>query len=325
MEAIGAASSILAILGAALASAKAINDVLSAVKDRPHDIQSLDGEVAQLQSILYRVHHLQNGLTASTDLSNLTTYASRCAAEVTAFEKKLKRLRLSDNDRRFGRLWRRLKAIVSENDLRRMQAIVNSHTLALNLELSLVQTTQLSGSTTQYSEILSLLKQIKSDTASFQRPSVSTDAPSIALESQGVRGMEDVDNNPPSIPSIDVALQESIARLTKLVEENECTVESDGAEQLIHDLENLLESAQDKELESELPHTSQCLHGYQESTTVSNVLKELKLTKSLIQSTPAIAINGRGMTQPVVSENFCYLMICSRCHVNGFCSRRNRV
>src|SRR5215469_13337511 len=197
MEAVSAGASVLTFLGLALKSAKAIHEVLSAIKDGPQNVQSLVNEVTQLQTILERLSHVHAGLTASADSSNLTSYASRCASDTNAFEKQLHCLRLSANDRRVGRFWKRLKVIVSENDLKRMRAIIHGHIMALNLELGLLQTTQLSGSTRQFSEILSILKQLKSDVASFQKPPVSIDNVSTASESFGARAMENVEINAP--------------------------------------------------------------------------------------------------------------------------------
>ena len=94
-------------------------------------------------------------------------------------------------------------------------------------------------------------------------------------------------------------LQASIARLTELVKDNECTIESDEAAQLIDDLQTLLESALGEDSES-VPQGSPAKRGYQYNTTVSDIFKELRLTQSLIQSAPAIAINERSMLQSVL-------------------------
>jgi hypothetical protein len=189
--------------------------------------------------------------------------------------------------------------MVSENDLKNMRAIVHGHILAPNLELNMMQIARLSGSMWQSSEILTLLKQLKSDVVDFTRSLVSTDNALTVSGSPGTRAMENAENHPTLVSLSDGVLQVSIARLTKLVKENECIIESDNAELLIHDLQTLLESAQGEDFDS-APQVSPGQHGCQYNMTVSNVFKELKLAKGLVQSAPVIAVNRRGMIQSVV-------------------------
>lgn len=304
MEPLSAGASVLSFLGLALRSAKAIHEVLSTVKDGPKNVQRLADEVAQLQSILERLSQIQTTPIDDTASTNLRSLVSKCVADITAFEAKLQRLGLSADDRRIGRLWRRLKAVVSEKDLERMRDVVRAYMLALNVSLSLLHTAKLSWSTAQSSEILDLLKQLKSDVARLCKPSAWTDNGTAALQNPDAITMEDLGDDEQLTQVIDVAVEESIARLMRLIEKKECTIESDDAEQLIHDLRALLESAQKKEssaIQSQMPTDS---HEYQDRMMASNVLKELELTYSLILSAPSIAVNSRGMTQSIMCSKW---------------------
>jgi hypothetical protein len=302
MDALSAGASLLAFLGLALNSAKAIHDVLSAVKDGPRNIKSLTNEVAQLQSILERLSHIQTGPANNADSIYLAGLVTRCATDVTSFESRLQRLDLSTDDRRIGRLWRRLKGIVNEKELEHIRDNIHAHMLALNLSLGILQTTHLSCSSTQSSEILDLLKQIKTDIAGLQKQSASTTDGTAALRNQGAAAIEGVGDDAPSTPAVDIGLDESITRLTKLVGEKECVVESDEAKRLIYDLQALLKSALNKESLSVQPHIPTDSHESQGDTNALSVLSELELANSLVLSAPSIAINSRGIAQTVVCQ-----------------------
>jgi len=293
MEAVSAGAGVLAFLGLALKSTKALHEILSAVRDGPQNVQSLANEVEELHTILDRLSHLQTSLSTSVDLTNLTSYASRCAADTGAFEEKLKRLDLSVEERRIGRLWRRLRIIISENDLKRMQAVVHNHIGALNFELGMLQIAQLSDTTRQSSEILTILKQLKSELADSTRLPTSPDITLEVPETPGVETIGNVENNPSPASSFSAVPQENIERLISIAKEKQGMMESDDAEELICDLQTLLESTNGEDLE---PTPQTCYnHTYrQHDPMVSDISKELKLARSLIQSAPAISVNGRG-------------------------------
>ncbi|KAH7023773.1 hypothetical protein EDB80DRAFT_770521 [Ilyonectria destructans] len=278
MDPLRAGASVVDFLKVALTSAKTIHDVLSAIKDGPEGVERLTNEVAQLQHILERLSQIPFG--NETDVAEMADLARKCANDVAVFESRLQRLQLSSADCRRARLRRRIQITFSDKDLEQMRDVIRAHVLMLNFRLNLVQTTQLSLSTTQSSEILGLLQQLKGDVAALHQSRASgINQPAVCTTLS-----DDEASDPPS--PADTALDESISRLTELVAEKECTVDSEDAEQLIKDLETLLASAQRNEIESSHEVTPDRHHSEGEA-----VWKELKLVTNLISSAPSLAIN----------------------------------
>lgn len=286
MDPLRAGATVVDFLKVALTSAKVIHDVLSAIKDGPEGVERLTNEVAQLQHILERLGQISFG--NATDVDEMAKLARKCAKDVAVFESRLQRLRISSADCRRARLRRRIQITFSDKDLEQMRDVIRAHVLMLNFRLNLVQTTQLSLSTTQSSEILGLLQQLKGDVASLHQSRASgINQPAVCTTSS-----DDEASDPPS--PVDTALDESISRLTELVAEKECTVDSEDAEQLIQDLETLLASAQRNEVESSHEATPDRLRSHHREGEA--VWKELKLITNLISSAPSLAINRNGKT-----------------------------
>jgi hypothetical protein len=300
MEPLSAGASVLAFLGLALKSAKAIHDVFSAIKDEPRNVGDLMDELTQLKSILERLLQIQVGQASDTGMIDLLVPMKKCAEDVANFSLKLQCLKLSGVDSKAGRLWRRIKAAITEKDLEKMRDISRGHVLMLNFQLSILQTARLSLSATQSSDILGLLNQLKDDRAKNCVPGTSTNGGVIGFRSLGMTTAGEKDD---TSLATDLALEKSISRLTKLVARKECTVESDDAEELMKDLQTLLEYAQ-KEQSISTPLGGICSDICQDSQLEidSNVSKELNLVNSLISSAPSIAINKNGMLYPTTSK-----------------------
>ncbi|KAJ3540684.1 hypothetical protein NM208_g4949 [Fusarium decemcellulare] len=288
MDPVSAGASVVTFITLAFSVTKTIHNVLSSIKDGPQVVQYLKDEVAQLQSILGRISEISHDSTHGNDATELGGLVQKCVNDMTSFDSKLRRLDISGADGRSGRLWRRLKNCFTERDLEQMRQVVRGHVQLLTVRLTLVQTQQLSLSTTQSAEILSLLQQLKHDVAALQiNHSSDEDRPEVPASQ--VMEVDEMD----AMPSTDSTLAESITRLLKLVEKKSCVIESDDAEQLVDDLENLLKSIQkDAAMKASIEkatNTSQCSCSQSE-----DVSKELRLVSSLFLSAPSIKINQNG-------------------------------
>ena len=147
-------------------------------------------------------------------------------------------------------------------------------------------------STTQSSDILEALKQLKSEVTESHKTPVSADDGGKATE---ISDETKFGNNAWETQNMGEALEESISRLVKLVDEKECTVPSDDVEQLISDLQTLLDTALQKDSMSIHSNAIVNPYGFCRSVRVPEVSKELKLTNSLLFSAPSIKINSNGM------------------------------
>ena len=286
-----AGASVVTFLALALSSAKAIHNVLSAVKDGPQNVQNLANWISQLQGILEQLSRTPADQINTNGFTNMASLTSKCAADIANIKSRLQQVHFSADDRRIGRLWKRLKAVVTEKDLERMHDTVRDYTSMLNVHLSLLSTTQSPLSIAQSSQILELLSQLKDQVAGLQTPLASgITAASAHLDTS----VMEIHAQPTQV--IDDSLEESISRLAKLVNEKEYFVDSDDAVQLMSDLQTLIDSAQDRESCSTFSEAPANLRPRRESGTEPDVSKELKLVNNLIFSAPSIAINSQGMT-----------------------------
>ena len=117
MDGVSAGASVVTFVVVALQSAKAVHDVLSAVKDGPQNVQILTDSLRQLQNVLERITQLHIRQSDDADSADLECLAQKCAIDVAGFQSKLRRLTFSADERRVGRLWKRLRVAVNEKDL----------------------------------------------------------------------------------------------------------------------------------------------------------------------------------------------------------------
>ncbi|KAM5355218.1 hypothetical protein ACJ41O_001864 [Fusarium nematophilum] len=116
MEAVGAGANVLAFVVLGIKCAKLIHDTLSAVKDGPAIVQLLANDILQLQGILDAI--------------------LRCADYLRLRAEAVEKLQIATKDKGTGRFWKRLKGVVSENELHRIRSEVTEMVAVLNLRLT---------------------------------------------------------------------------------------------------------------------------------------------------------------------------------------------
>ncbi|KAF4971009.1 hypothetical protein FSARC_2112 [Fusarium sarcochroum] len=301
MEAVGASASVLTFLTVAFSVTKSIHDALSAIKDGPQVIRYLNDEVAQLESILQRLSQASFASIDAADKSELEGLAKKCKDDLTDFESKLRLPDVSGADGRRDKLWRKLKLCFTEKDIDQMRHVVRGHIQLLTIRLNLVQIQQGSFTATQSTEILSLLQQLRGDVAALK----ITDTPAHTFQADSAHTtsrVTEVDDTE-TVPSPDVALDGSIARLMRLLEKKPCVVESDEAEELVDDLEQLLQSVQQNvAIAGPMPGMEKIFQ-----LENQNVSKELKLITNMVLSAPSMKINQNGKTFFFYSKRLCPL------------------
>ncbi|KAK3342067.1 hypothetical protein B0T25DRAFT_511599 [Lasiosphaeria hispida] len=282
MDPVSAGSSILAFVVLALKSARAIHELLSAVKDGPQSLRHLAGDIAQLQGILERLSNLQPESIDEGGARALEVAASRCVQDVGDIESKLARFTISPTDKHAGKLWKRLLTAIGEKDLMQMQDLVRCHFMMLGVQLGMLQTTHMSASRNQLSEMLDSLNQLKEQVSTLRNSPTSAPATAESVSTS---------NGSPEVPRIDLELEQCIYRLVEYINGKESTVASDDAQQMIEDLEALLRSAEREESKAD-SHPCDQLCGEE-----PNVSRELKLIRRLIASAPQLAVNETGSSQ----------------------------
>ncbi|KAF5568810.1 hypothetical protein FPHYL_2617 [Fusarium phyllophilum] len=320
MEPVGATASILTFVTVAFSATKSIYGALSAIKDGPEILSSINDEVSQLQSILQRILHVVSSTARPADRSKLEQMVKKCRDDLVRFEAKLRQLDVSGADGRRGQLWRKFKICFEEKDLDRIRHVIGRHVQLLTLYLGTIQDQQssliatqsteivariqelqhisptatqstemlariqqlqeTSPTATQLNEVLVSLQQLQQDMAVLQ---VSSTSAQTNIGSSGIspRVVElDGENSPISQQA---ALDDTIARLMRLLEKKPSIIEIDDAQDIFDDLERLLQSVQDD------AQSTKAGEGDQNKDT--DVSKEMKLFTSLMFSAQTLRVN----------------------------------
>lgn len=134
MEAIGVGANVLAFVVLGIKSAKLAHDTLSAIKDGPALVQGLAGNFLQLHWILEQLLQCR----AAENDAALHGQARLCCEDLDKLAKTIERLQVPPKEKETGRFWKRLKAAISENDLKRLNDWVTQQAGMLNLRLSVL-------------------------------------------------------------------------------------------------------------------------------------------------------------------------------------------
>nr|CEG05099.1 unnamed protein product [Fusarium clavum] len=274
MEVVGFSASILTFVGAAITVSKSIHNTLSAIKHGPEIIASLSHEISQLETILQRLSELFSTTATPADRPGLEQLVEKCKNDLVEFETTLRQLDVSGADGRRGRLWRKVKFCLGEKDLDQMRHVVRGHFSVLTIHLGIVQAQQAPLST----DILSLLQEVHQGVLSLQVSNASAVITQDNSFGTSPRVLE-LDDTQSDI-SQQSALDDTVARLMKLLEKKPCVVESDDSKEIVDDLERLLQFVQDEVLA--------------ERDKDKDVSSEVKLFTSLIVSAPSLRINQNG-------------------------------
>ncbi|KAF5640084.1 uncharacterized protein FTJAE_4631 [Fusarium tjaetaba] len=162
MEPVGATASILTFVTVAFSATKSIYGALSAIKDGPEILSSINDEVSQLQSILQRILQVVLSSTARpADRSKLEQMVKKCRDDLLGFETKLRQLGVSGADGRKGQLWRKFKICFEDKDLDRIRHVIGRHVQLLTLYLGTMQDQQTSLIAAQSMEILAHVQKLQ--------------------------------------------------------------------------------------------------------------------------------------------------------------------
>lgn len=136
-----AAASVLTFIAVALQSTKSIYEAVSAIKSGPQQVESLASAVRTLQSVLTQLSNCPAVKSADpeTDLKVILSLIESCKCDVLRYEGELRKVRISPDDKKTGRAWKKFKTILQEKDFQRMWDGVNHHISALGFQLNILQ------------------------------------------------------------------------------------------------------------------------------------------------------------------------------------------
>jgi hypothetical protein len=136
MDAVSAGASVVAFLGLALQSAKTLHDVLSAVQDGPKQVHRAADALQRFQSTLQQLADCRM-FCQQGSLSDRDSIRA-CSDHMKRYADKLVGLKISDDERRAGRYWKKMKTAFSDKT-DRMSGEITEYASTLSLRLSTLQ------------------------------------------------------------------------------------------------------------------------------------------------------------------------------------------
>ncbi|KAH7141684.1 ankyrin repeat-containing domain protein [Dactylonectria macrodidyma] len=270
-EAIGAGANVLAFILLGLKSVQCASETFSIIKDGPEIVQQLATDVRQLQSILTWVLQSQ----AAANDQALLLQAQQCIQEIQSLAASLQTLRLSPNDKFTGKCWKRLKAIMKENDLDRVSRQVNQHASLLNARIAALsrydhlavqsgfdqQATHLGQlnekniqrSLHEFEEMFRAQESARASDSSYIRTTLQTVMDHITAStpynpSNSLQGeLPDTRNQEAELPLADQQILQTLCSLSRLIDEKAREVdayaeEDDLVASVVDDVQRLLQS-----------------------------------------------------------------------------------
>ncbi|POR38554.1 hypothetical protein TPAR_01252 [Tolypocladium paradoxum] len=306
MEAVGAGASTLAFVLLGLKSAKIIHDALSTIKDAPKTVRELAQDIQFLQSVLERLSRCSLGDASSGTVVSLRDMLQTCTAELSGIEARITQFSTRPSSSRSRRVYKGLLAFVKEKDLEEARNRIRDKATQANLYLNLIQAQTISETSssinTQASATTGILQQILGEVARLHERLDSSAASSTAANPVGVEMDTDYTSNSVveglEAMTLCSELEESISRLSSLVDHDGLTLDANDAEQITDDLQRLIRLAKDKVYAKETGSSKAPANANTMEEDSRLVRRDLKLIEGLILSAPRVAINQSGIKVP---------------------------
>ncbi|RMJ14399.1 hypothetical protein CDV36_005951 [Fusarium kuroshium] len=295
MEAIGTGASTLAFVLLALKSAKVIHESLSAIKDAPRIVRELAQDIQLLQSVLGRLRNCPLSHAPSSTITSFQDMLKACTSELSGIENRLEQFKKKPDSSRSSRVYKGILGYVKKEELGEARSRVRDKTTQANLYLGLLQAQAISDTTSkiddQATATTGILEQIlgevarlhsrldNNDTASTTQPDDATEDASASI-TQNLETM-----------TLCSELEESISRLSSLVDHDGLTLDADDAEQIIDDLRKFILIARDKVTARQTGKGKITANPYAVNDDSDQVRRDLKLIEGLMLSAPIVAIN----------------------------------
>ncbi|KAJ4202301.1 hypothetical protein NW767_006260 [Fusarium falciforme] len=326
MDGISAVAGALAIIDLSIKSAKSIRDFLSTFNDAPQTVAQLAQDVEILSTFLERLSQCPLDISSPKTVASLKLHLDTCANTLSDFDALLKSLHPVSTSRA-DRLRVRLRAVRKDKNIEKAQDRIRAFGTQINLYLTLLQveatarTSSINASTAETTE--SIIQQILAKMERIQDPldkkGTENGNPTATGELAGNRRQDISGVAEPEAMEACSKLEESVSRLSRLVDNDGSTLDAEDAVQIINDLERLIQSARDKVCKDQ-----STLSLPQELPSLPD---ELRMIGGMIYSAPVIAINPNSefphSCAPSHSHPFKYhdLANSSKCKVPGPSSR----
>ncbi|EEU38837.1 uncharacterized protein NECHADRAFT_83143 [Fusarium vanettenii 77-13-4] len=297
MEAIGTGASTLAFVLLALKSAKVIHESLSAIKDAPRIVRELVQDIQLLQSVLGRLTHCPLSNAPSSTITSFQDMLQACTAELSGIENRLEKFKKKPDSSRSTRVYKGILGYVKKEELEEARSRVRDKTTQANLYLGLLQAQAISDTTStighQATATTGILEQILGEVARLHSR-LNNDTASTAQQDDATEDVSaSITQNLESM-TLCSELEESISRLSSLVDHDGLTLDADDAEQIIDDLRKFILIARDRVSSKQTGKGKATANPYAVNDDSDQVRRDLKLIEGLMLSAPIVAINQPG-------------------------------
>ncbi|KAK7398438.1 hypothetical protein QQX98_012189 [Neonectria punicea] len=294
MEAIGTGASTLAFVLLALKSAEVIHESLSAIKNAPRIGRELAQDIQLLQSVLGRLTHCPLSHAPSSTITSFQDMLRACTAELSSIENMLEDFKRKPNGSRSSRVYKGILGYVKKEDLEEARSRVRDKTTQANLYLGLLQAQAISDTTSkidnQATATTGILEQILGEVARLHSRLDSNDASTTQDDDATEDASASITQNLETM-TLCSDLEESISRLSSLVDHDGLTLDADDAEQIIDDLRKFILIARDKVSANQTGKRKATANPYVVDDDDGQVRRNLKLIEGLMLSAPIVAIN----------------------------------
>ncbi|KAI0017674.1 hypothetical protein F4780DRAFT_574805 [Xylariomycetidae sp. FL0641] len=287
-----AAASAITFAVVALQSIKVLHGVFSVVKDWPQDVARVASDARCLHFVLEQLASPVYSLSP-TDQS-VTESLQNCTEDVSVYAERLKDFTISPADRRGGRLWKRVKAVLNERDLNQMRIILSGHvdklSLLLNLQhrdglvrvrdqVSALNRTSSHGFQSQKAGLDTLHDSVQSLSSVSSQQHTAMMGLLLQIQQQLPVATSVPWHSEPPASDENLGLRQAVERLCALVDEKPSTKHSEDAESIVDDLSTVAGFARDKRLSTDIIHSSGRVQQWRDHDD-----RELRKIQALFQS-----------------------------------------
>ena len=142
MDGVSAVASVAALVTTALQSCKVIYQAISAVRDRPKQIDELSTSISSLEQILHQVARLiENAEQLGGSLNAVVfeafpPFLAACAKDLTKLQAKLSKLE-GNQINRIRKSWSMVKHILKPDEFNAAQDTISRHLQVLSIQLNI--------------------------------------------------------------------------------------------------------------------------------------------------------------------------------------------
>jgi hypothetical protein len=137
MEGVSGAASVVAVIVFALSCTKTIHDTISRIKNGPKNIAETTSALEDLWKTLEQIRGLDAEFISVN--ANLRNVVQKCAADLKECENKIGCLRILPSNKIMGKVLKRVKTMLKQDDFQEMWRKIKWHVSALSLQLLSIQ------------------------------------------------------------------------------------------------------------------------------------------------------------------------------------------